>query len=242
LNCDGVMPLSPTLDHVGVHAASVADVALVMGVFGVRGASRERLRIGVGRWGKAVSTEPIVAQEFEGATATLRAIWDIEDVDLSATDFGALRRRGLLVSEAEGYREHQEMLRAAPSGFSRSFTSLLEYGAAQPSEKIAVARASLAAAARNFVKLFDLVDVIVLPTAPQGPFSFDDEAPANQADFTCMANFAGLPAIATPISRDGAPPGSIQFIGGPGADARTIAAAAAFEAARGLASRPSAYF
>jgi len=37
------------------------------------------------------------------------------------------------------------------------------------------------------------------PTAPQTAFAFSAPVPANQADFTCLANFTGAPAISLPM-------------------------------------------
>lgn len=43
---------------------------------------------------------------------------------------------------------------------------------------------------------------MLLPTAPQCAFSFETPAPVNQADFTAIANMAGLPAMSTPLAAD----------------------------------------
>ena len=66
--------------------------------------------------------------------------------------------------------------------------------------------------------------VLLLPTAPQTAFSHDRPAPANQADFTGLANIAGLPAIAIPagFSDDGLPV-SVQLVGPPGSEPGLIA-------------------
>jgi aspartyl-tRNA(Asn)/glutamyl-tRNA(Gln) amidotransferase subunit A len=55
---------------------------------------------------------------------------------------------------------------------------------------------------------------LILPTTPQAAFPHSEAAPANQADFTCIANIAGLPAISLPAgwSSDGLPIG-IQLVG-----------------------------
>ena len=61
---------------------------------------------------------------------------------------------------------------------------------------------------------------LILPTAPQPAFPHSDPAPANQADFTCIANIAGLPAISIPAgwSADGLPI-AVQLIGQVGHEA-----------------------
>jgi aspartyl-tRNA(Asn)/glutamyl-tRNA(Gln) amidotransferase subunit A len=236
----GVIELSPTLDHVGAHAADVADLQVVMRTLGGVGMRQipGGLRVGVADWGDAVAVEAEVTAAFDAGITLLRQSWGTQKVDVSAFPFGALRRRGLLISEVEGAHAHQAMLAAAPLGFSPELRALLDWGARQPPSRLADARAAIEAAASRFSALFDKVDVLVMPTAPQPPFSFDDETPANQADLTAIANFAGMPAVAAPAVAVGAPPASIQFITRRGDDALALEVAAEFERMRGAAPSP----
>jgi aspartyl-tRNA(Asn)/glutamyl-tRNA(Gln) amidotransferase subunit A len=83
---------------------------------------------------------------------------------------------------------------------------------------------------------------MILPTAPQAAFLHRDAAPANQADFTCLANIAGLPAISIPAgwSSDGLPIG-VQLVGQIGHEAGLFDLAKALD--RALAAyRPPANF
>ena len=68
--------------------------------------------------------------------------------------------------------------------------------------------------------------VLLLPTTPQTAFTHDGNAPASQADFTGIANIAGLPAIAIPAgwSEDGLPV-SVQLVGPAHSELRLIALA-----------------
>jgi aspartyl-tRNA(Asn)/glutamyl-tRNA(Gln) amidotransferase subunit A len=74
--------------------------------------------------------------------------------------------------------------------------------------------------------------VLLMPTAPQTAFAHGTRAPANQADFTGLANIAGLPAIALPSgwSDDGLPV-SVQLVGPAGTESRLIALARQLDAA-----------
>lgn len=248
----GLIDLSPTLDHIGPHARSSEDLALILPV--LAGSEKIKVpmpyisprnispRIGAVTWGTSTPVEDDIAAAFKVACETLSHIGPVKDVDLSGFDFGALRRRGLLVSEVEGYRYHEPMLAKNPDGFSDDFAGLLKWGHEQTAEKQEAALQAVRAAGDQFATLFDEVDIIVTPTAPQSPFSFDHPVPAHQADFTCLANFAGAPATAVPATIKGAPPGSIQFIAKKGNDALTLALAKAFEENRGLAPVPPGYF
>jgi len=236
----GLVDLSPSLDHIGPHALTARDLKLIYSVLREErsAAPGQSLRIGIGDWGAAVDVSPNVAAVFKSAAPILSTIGEVSTVDLSGFDFGALRRRGLLVSEVEGYRAHKQQLAQSPDGFSDDFRGLLEWGARQSQEKVDAAYAEIRTAGAALNALFDDVDVIVTPTAPQGPFKFGDPVPANQADFTCIANFAGAPAVATPASGDGAPPASLQFVAKKGADDRALEAATAFENVRGPSPKP----
>jgi len=74
-----------------------------------------------------------------------------------------------------------------------------------------------------------------MPTAPQLPFSFGDVVPVNQADFTALANFAGIPSTAVPMSCQGHPPPSIQFLSDKNKDYISLEVAMRFENRRGKA-------
>ncbi len=67
---------------------------------------------------------------------------------------------------------------------------------------------------------------LLLPTVPNPPFPHSEREPAAQADFTCLANIAGLPAISIPAgwTNDGLPVG-MQIIGQTGAEAGLFALA-----------------
>ena len=241
---EGLIDLSPTLDHIGPHARSAGALQAVFPLMtgkDIHPVSRP-LRFGIAAWDGAVDVEPVVASAFEKATSQLEQLGAATRIDLSGFDFGALRRRGLLISEVEGWRAHEKPLAADPSGFSDDFRGMLEWGAKQPKEKIDAAYAAVNEAGDRLLAFFGEVDVIVTPTAPQGPFSFGEPVPANQADFTCIANFAGAPAVAVPASVEGAPPASIQFLAPRGNDHIALAAAVAFEKARGPAPLPPGYF
>lgn len=67
---------------------------------------------------------------------------------------------------------------------------------------------------------------LILPTVPNPPFPHSDPEPPAQADFTCLANIAGLPAISMPAgwTADGLPMG-VQLVGNAGAESGLFALA-----------------
>jgi aspartyl-tRNA(Asn)/glutamyl-tRNA(Gln) amidotransferase subunit A len=84
----------------------------------------------------------------------------------------------------------------------------------------------MAAARSALLAVLDDHDVILLPTTPQPAFRHG-EVPANQADFTALANIAGLPALSLPAgwSDDGLPV-AVQIMGRPNSEATLLALAA----------------
>lgn len=72
--------------------------------------------------------------------------------------------------------------------------------------------------------------ILIMPTAPQTAFVHTNRPPANQADFTCLASVAGLPALSIPagIDQDGLPVG-VQIVGPANSEDRLIAFARTVE-------------
>jgi aspartyl-tRNA(Asn)/glutamyl-tRNA(Gln) amidotransferase subunit A len=91
---------------------------------------------------------------------------------------------------------------------------LLAYGPKRNASDWAADQTILAATAQEVRALVARNGFLILPAAPQTAFPHSDPAPSNQADFTCIANIAGLPAISFPAgwSADGLPIG-MQLIG-----------------------------
>jgi aspartyl-tRNA(Asn)/glutamyl-tRNA(Gln) amidotransferase subunit A len=71
---------------------------------------------------------------------------------------------------------------------------------------------------QDFIKAFENVDIIIVPTAPTFPFKFgqrmDDPVSMYLADiFTSPANIAGVPALSVPCQKEGMLPIGLQIIG-----------------------------
>ncbi len=91
----------------------------------------------------------------------------------------------------------------------------------------------------TLVAALDDDGVLLLPTAPQAAFAHGGRAPSNQADFTSLANVAGLPALALPAGLDADRlPVGVQLIGPAGSETRLIARARALDHALGGSPTP----
>jgi aspartyl-tRNA(Asn)/glutamyl-tRNA(Gln) amidotransferase subunit A len=83
---------------------------------------------------------------------------------------------------------------------------------------------------------------LVLPTVPGPAFPHSQAAPANQADFTCLANIAVLPAITLPAGWADGLPIAMQIIGRRGEEAALFALARRLDSALYAYRRPPHFF
>lgn len=82
----------------------------------------------------------------------------------------------------------------------------------------------------------------ILPTAPQGAFPQSEDAPANQADYTCLASIADLPAITIPSGfNDNGMPLGLQIIASKGCEADLFSLARRLDEKLNGYRRPSTY-
>lgn len=194
VHIEGVMPLMPEFDRVGVLARTVDDAARIASVMAARALKPRQ----GGRVGKQIPP-----------------------------DLGALRRAALLLVEVEAARIHASLLEDPTSKISAPLRAALRFGRDASQERIAKAKARIEDAKRRLDGVFRECDVIVLPTTPGPAFAFDQPAPQSQADFTVLANIAGLAAISVPGKPvDGLPVG-VQVLGRDDALVLGVAAALA---------------
>jgi aspartyl-tRNA(Asn)/glutamyl-tRNA(Gln) amidotransferase subunit A len=181
--------------------------------------------------------EPVLAAPMESA---IRAAWDqaaqrlrdlgaiVAPVAVPGWDPGAARRAGLLLIEAEAAALHEALI-ADPAATSPGFRAALQYGRDAGTVRLARALFRLAELRAGASRALDACDALLLPTAPQRAFAFGTKTPADQADFTALANVAGLPAIAIPWPSDDLP-ASVQLVGRAYDEARIVGLAEALSA------------
>jgi aspartyl-tRNA(Asn)/glutamyl-tRNA(Gln) amidotransferase subunit A len=131
---------------------------------------------------------------------------------------------------------------AGSDAISPILTKLLTYGPKRSAADLAEDQRVLAETKSALLSALETHSAILMPCAPQLPFAHSAAAPANQADFTCLANVAGLPAISIPVgySDDGLPV-AVQLVGKTGHEAGLFALARKLDAAL-AAYRPPAIF
>jgi Asp-tRNA(Asn)/Glu-tRNA(Gln) amidotransferase A subunit family amidase len=220
---DGVLPLSPSLDHVGLFTQDVAGMQAAAAVClddwlppdDPDDSDRPVLGVPDGAYLSQASDAGRAA--FEEHLATLDAAgFEIRRVQVDAFEaIEAINDRHTSLMAAEAALEHQEWLDASPDRYADSTVSMLREGRDVPAADHGI-------------------DVWVSPGAPgPAPEGIDTTGdPVMNLPWT----HAGVPAVAVPGGTvDGLPVG-VQCTASFGADERLLAWAGSIDAALGGAS------
>lgn len=227
---DGLVFLARRLDSIGPLARSIADLAAVMAVLTPLAAPQPLLRVATLAAVDAAPCEAAVTAGYRAAQAALVALGlTVTEVPTPGLDLPATRLAGFIES-ARAAAVDFAADRAA-GGVSRHFAALMDYGVNATPEQWRDGQAMMAHAAATLHRVLESADVILMPTAPQVAFAHG-RAPVTQADFTALANIAGLPALSLPAGVDGdGLPVAVQLVGRAGSEADLLALAARLDAA-----------
>lgn len=241
----GVMPLASLLDHVGVLARRVEDARLAFGILAAappRAVSTaldaSSFELGIPADLLTLGADADVAAAFGSALQALRERgWRLRPVAFPMDRLGPVRRAGLLLSEAELAVTLAPVLAARRAEVPADLLAMIDYGAGRSAVDLARAIGRMTDLAQWVMRTLDTVDALLLPTTPQTAFALDAPVPANQADYTVLANLAGAPAISLPLPAlpDGLPAG-LQAVARRGDDHALLHIAGLLEAH--LAPRP----
>jgi Asp-tRNA(Asn)/Glu-tRNA(Gln) amidotransferase A subunit family amidase len=250
LSTHGVVPLSTSLDHIGLIARTAADCSAVLASI-VPPASRPSgetvgLRIGVPRdYAFGPWVVPEVSGRVEEGIATLRGL-GAEVVDVPAAGLASAPAAGIAILVSEALEFHRSRLRRVREGYCASNRVLLDAAERIPAWAYVAARRERRRLRDEMARLFagNGLDAMVTPTLPfpAMPAAGDaDELSRSLPDLvrcTLLANVTGQPALSVPCgtAASGLPIG-MQFLGRPFADESLLALASAFETETGWAGR-----
>jgi aspartyl-tRNA(Asn)/glutamyl-tRNA(Gln) amidotransferase subunit A len=237
---DGLERAEPSLDTIGPLARDLETlerIARVISNFGDgdnTGPGTVAAGMILGDLG-GVECTPDVLAVYDQAKATLGTL---QEATLT-TPLSRIRYAGFIKTSkymAAAFADaDQELL-------SPILRKLLSYGPKRSAADWAEDQRILATTRDEVQRLVTRNGWLIMPTAPQTAFPHSETAPANQADFTCLANIAGLPAINIPAggSDDGLPIG-VQLVGQIGHEAGLFDLAKALDGVL-AAYRPPANF
>ncbi len=255
VSCDGVVPLSPTLDHVGPLARTVADAAIVLNAIGEAGKAKPRmpfrkssaglrkLRLGRPRefFFDVLSSD--VRAAFEQAIGALKKLGaKIADVSLPLLSESEDAGNQIAWAEATHYHQQAGYFPEKAAEYSEDVRKRLEAG----TQVLATAYLHALDARRKFQAEFARalsqadIDALVVPTTPiVAPRIGEERAQLGGSEHPTRAlllrlnrpaNLADVPAISVPcsFSPSGLPIG-LQLIGAEWSDARVLAIAHSYE-------------
>jgi aspartyl-tRNA(Asn)/glutamyl-tRNA(Gln) amidotransferase subunit A len=221
ISTQGVFPVSGTLDHVGPMAKTVADASILYHAL-VNADQPQTETISVKRVGWINANDLInVAGEVDVAcrAAVQRLFPDATQIEVSIADFSD-RARALFTTVflSEGFEVHQHRMLNNSDVFSQEqYNRLLPGGKILAWEYVA-AKKGIAELVIELTKLFDQVDVLVMPTlALTAPLIGSKEVCIQGKTYsareainmlTSLWSLAGFPAVSVPAeNRDGLPCG-----------------------------------
>ena len=236
----GVVPLAARLDHVGVHARSVADVAAVMALFSRavdppldRPVTEPDALTPPDVYGQ-VACPTAVGESTSVLDRTRLARWQAatglqsrlkcaferfagafgldSTVDWSDLDLGKVRRAGLVACERGAARHFARTLRDNPDAFSTEFRDLVAWAADLPTAKLRQTEGILDATSTRLHA--DLAETLLIgPTAPCTAPAHGAVVDPDIANLTAPAAIAGVPSLSIPFAAGSGLPLGMQVTG-----------------------------
>lgn len=236
LSLEGVYPLSPSLDHLGLLGRSVADVALGLAALAPSPAAVvgevTPIRLGVCRsqW-DSPALRPQVRLAGNAALGRLKSA-GVTMVDIALPSPERMAAALLDIMMPEAALVHAQTYRDAASGYAPGTAAQIEAGLVLPAVRYLDAKRQQEQWTAELGTLFDAVDAIISPTVP---FVAPDTDPALSAEgddeilTLTHANLTGAPSLSLPCRRESGLPVGLQLTGKPGADAALLALARRLE-------------
>jgi len=247
INTEGVTPLSGSLDHVGILARTVEDVALVFSILAEPRDSERRAdtappaapRFGLLRgFGDRYASPEVGAHLDAIASAFSRAGARVVDVELPESG-ARIHEVGRLVLRVEAAAYHHRWFSQHAAAYSPKIRELVESGQTVSAVDYLLAHEHRYQFRRDMHGVFRRCDVLLLPAAP-APAPPLSEGTTGDPVFCAPWSFAGFPAISLPsgLSRTGLPL-AIQLVAPMVAEERLLDAARWCEATLEFTAEPS---
>jgi aspartyl-tRNA(Asn)/glutamyl-tRNA(Gln) amidotransferase subunit A len=237
---DGVIPLAWSLDHVGVFARSVLDVALVLGVLTARGL--DPVPVGAPRLALVPElldrATPEMATHVRGVAERFAAAGaKVTEVKLPP-EFATLHAAGQRVLEVEAAAYHRETFAHHEKDYGKNIAEMIRIGLGHTAVDYVGANRARLAFREAVMPLLAAHDALLSPTAPSPP----PEGLTFTGDASLCAPWssAGVPSVSLPsgVSDASRLPLAVQLVQAAGADARLLGVAAWCERVLGAMPAP----
>jgi len=252
ISLDGIMPLSWNLDHAGPITRRVEDAALMLQVMGgydendpvsvktlpgdyqshMRDGMQDRkVALAVGNYIEGSDSE--VNHAVRVAAFALKELGvSVDEVNMDFLQDAWEAARTMLHVDAAAY--HRKRLNEHPDWFGDDVRERLMIGVNTPAIDYALARRAGVKTRRKLDMLFELYDVLILPTTPIAAPEIEGENALERAAqltrFTNPFNLTGLPALSVPcgFTSEGLPIG-MQIVSRPWNEAGVLRAGYAYQ-------------
>lgn len=234
-SCEGVWPVAPSIDTIGVTARTVADAADVISAIG--DITSEEVhpgappRIGVVADPLLEETADAVRTNVTDVVRRLAAAGaDVTDIR-SPVDLATVHAAHRIITFAECGSIHRAQHQEHAAAYGARARELVELGLATPAHAYIDAQRVREDATEALASMFAGVDVLLLPVTP-------DVAPrrdtTGDSTFQIPWTLCGYPALSLPSGLTNELPVGVQLVGAPGRDGRLLAAAGWCESALGV--------
>lgn len=239
---DGVVPLSTTMDHVGVLAGSVTDAAIVFEQMperplelvdphslSVRRPEPGGVRIGIEEGYFASGAQAAVLRRWRESVEALEQA-GCTIVPLALPDASRWRAAHKTVLLFEAWEYHADRMRAS-APYGSVFRDAVSAGGRITRARYEAALRVRAEAQARLAEVLAGVDAMITPTTPSvAPPVDEGRSRVTYTRYTTLAAFTGVPAISVPAgtNRQGLPIG-IQLVAGPHEEPTLVGVAALFE-------------
>jgi aspartyl-tRNA(Asn)/glutamyl-tRNA(Gln) amidotransferase subunit A len=225
ISTHGLVPLSAQYDAIGPMARTIDDLSMLTNVLftpDLATAMRRSRFLELADLG-GVDCETGVHEAFKSVISDLP---DRQGVVVLGTRCARIREAAFATAVRDFIPALVDLGAERCEDLSEEMERLVEFGLSRSADDLAEDQSVLAAAAQALRAEIGSNGILILPTTPQVAFAQGMRAPNSQADFTALANIAGLCAISIPIGRtsEGLPVG-VQLIGPAGGEAMLIAQA-----------------
>lgn len=243
VSLSGAFPLSPSLDHMGPLAATVAEAALALDVMteseswrpasAMIGKTIEGLRIGFGRrwFADDAKASPDLVRAMDDVAATFSMLGArVSLIDLP--DYAPYEAAASIILHAEALAEHEELIAKNQTAYGRPTLQCLAFGALISNEDLAMARRAVQPLTAAMLAAMANVDVMLTATTltPALPFSaFDGEKAVWTPMRTIAFNLTGQPALSLPCGFENGLPLGAQLVANIGAEDMLCQVGHAFE-------------